>query len=201
MIPKRPFRAAFSPELMRKDGFQGGFTLLELLVVVSIIALLTTVSVAGFSNFSRTQRLAQAVKSLENALIDAKSRALSSVDGLNWGAHLELNSGAVEIFSTTSISYDAAGALPRLIGENTPVSDLTLQQGGFVNIIFSVADGSVSFAANDGTCLGGSADSVCAGVGSACLAIGVNLQGTSNKRYLKVNERNIFESDTLTPCP
>jgi len=188
MIPKHPFRAAF--------------TLLELLVVVSIIALLTTVSVAGFSNFSRTQRLAQAAKSLENALTDAKSRALSSVDGLNWGAHLELGSGTMELFSTASISYSAASqTLAREIGDNTPVSDLTLQQAGSVNVVFSVKDGSVSFAADDGTCLGGSADSVCSGAGSACLAVGINLQGTSNKRYLKVNERNIFESDALTPCP
>ena len=188
--------------MIPKPLFRPAFTLLELLVVVSIMVLLTTFSIAGFSNYSRTQRLAQAAHSLETILKDAQVRALSSVDGLNWGIHLELNSGTAEIFSTPSAAYDSAvQLLVREIGETTPISDLTLQQGGFLNIVFSVADGSVVFTADDGTCLGGSADSVCSGVGTGCAAMGVNLQGTSNKRYLKVNERNIFESDDLTPCP
>ncbi len=177
------------------------FTLIELLVVISIIALLTSFSAAAFNNYSRRQRLSQAQKDLDSILRDAQTRALSSVDGLHWGVHFESDSSSVYLFSTASNFDGATQSLERKLGEGVVVSDLTLESTGMVNVVFSVANGSVTFAANDGSCLGGSGDSVCSAEADRCLAIGVNLQGTTDKRYLKVNERNIFESSALTPCP
>lgn len=192
----------FISEFTRKHNPRRGFTLIELLVVVSIIALLVSISAAAFNNYSRTQRLAQSVKDLELAVTSAQNRALSSVDGLNWGVHLVRNQGSFEIFSSSSLSYDTATQkLPREFATGVVTSDLTVQSADRVNVIFSVLSGSVAFVSDDGTCLGGSTDSSCFELGKPCLAIGLNLQGSLNKRYLKVNERNIFESDALAPCP
>ncbi|GMR19402.1 MAG: hypothetical protein BMS9Abin34_539 [Patescibacteria group bacterium] len=180
---------------------RSGFTLIELLVVVSITALLTGFAVAAFSNFSRSQRLVQSSQDLKAALKDAQGRSLSSVDGLNWGVRLVLNQSDFEIFASPSLSYNAAAQkLSKQLASGVVVSDLTLQSSNLVSVVFSVISGSVAFTSDDGTCLGGSADSSCGG-GTSCLAIGVNLQGSLNKRYLKVNERNIFEDSALTPCP
>ena len=180
---------------------RSSFTLIELLVVISIIALLTSFSAAAFNNYSRRQQLSQAQKDLDSVLRDAQARALSSVNGLNWGVHLETGSAAVSLFSTPSNYESATQILDRDLRAEVRISDLTLQSNNRINVIFSVQDGSVTFTADDGSCLGGSADSACAASPNRCLAVGINLQGTSDKRYLKVNERNIFESTALTPCP
>jgi prepilin-type N-terminal cleavage/methylation domain-containing protein len=177
------------------------FTLIELLIVISIIAILTSFTAAAFNNYSRRQRLTEAVKQLDATLRDAQTRALSSVDGLNWGVHLEKDQGNLSIFSTPSDFENASQVLNRNLESGLTVSDLTISSADRVNIIFTVLNGAVVFTADDGTCLGGSADSACGADSDRCLALGINLQGSADKRYLKVNERNIFETDALTPCP
>ena len=175
------------------------FTLIELLVVISIIAILAGFTSAAFSNYTRRQRVVQATAELVSLIQDAQSRAYSSVDGLNWGVHLARGEGALSLFSTGSSFNNASEVLDRSFESGIVVSDLTL--ANTVNIIFSVLTGAVVFTADDGNCLGGSADSSCFASPSRCLAVEINLQGTTDKRYLKVNERNIFESSALTPCP
>jgi len=186
---------------------RNAFTLIELLVVISIIGILVGGGVAAFNSFARRQSLVQATKDLEAVLKDAQSRALSSVDGKNWGVHLNKNGEGVELFSTSDLSYNnASERLPRPISSGVSISSLNLQgplidsDPGTVNVVFSVLDGAVSFTDNNGTCRGGSQDSDCAVVQASCLGIELNLQGAATNRYLKINERNIFEDDNIT-CP
>ncbi|OGC61260.1 hypothetical protein A2890_02235 [candidate division WWE3 bacterium RIFCSPLOWO2_01_FULL_53_14] len=185
----------------RKLLTRKSFTLIELLVVISIIGILTTFTAAAFNSYSRRQRLEEAQKDLDSVIRDAQTRALSSVSGLHWGVNLNLGTGTILLFSTASTFDSSPESLIRNLDSGLIISDLTLVSNNRVNIIFSVANGSVTFTDNDGTCLGGSADSACSTDPDRCLAIGVNLQGSTDKRYLKVNERNIFESNALTPCP
>lgn len=56
---------------------QNGFTLIELMVVISIIALLAGGGVAAFSSFNKTQTLKAAANDLKNNLRLAQSKALS----------------------------------------------------------------------------------------------------------------------------
>lgn len=56
-----------------------GFTLIELVVAFSVIAFLSTVGIASFVNYSRSQALVVSAKDLVNALNLAKSRSLSQV--------------------------------------------------------------------------------------------------------------------------
>ncbi|MDP3955260.1 MAG: prepilin-type N-terminal cleavage/methylation domain-containing protein [bacterium] len=53
------------------------FTLIELLVVMSIIGILFSIGIAGYSNFNRKQILTQAVKTLKSDLRLAQSKASS----------------------------------------------------------------------------------------------------------------------------
>lgn len=52
-----------------------GFTLIELIVVFSVMAVLSTVGIASFSSYSRAQVLQQATNDLVNTLNTAKVRA------------------------------------------------------------------------------------------------------------------------------
>lgn len=56
-----------------------GFTLIELVVAFSVIAFLSTVGIASFVNYSRSQALVVSTKDLVNVLNLAKSRSLSQV--------------------------------------------------------------------------------------------------------------------------
>lgn len=56
-----------------------GFTLIELIVVFSVIAIISTIGVAAFVGYSRTQALNQASIDLSTYLSTAKSRASSQI--------------------------------------------------------------------------------------------------------------------------
>ncbi|RJP46339.1 MAG: type II secretion system protein, partial [Armatimonadetes bacterium] len=59
---------------------KSGFTLIELMVVVAILATLTVVLVPQFNNFKKTQDLADAASELQTVLRLAQSNAVSSVN-------------------------------------------------------------------------------------------------------------------------
>lgn len=56
-----------------------GFTMIELIVVFSIMAVLSTFGIASFVAYSRTQVLQQATNDLVNVLNTAKTRAASQI--------------------------------------------------------------------------------------------------------------------------
>lgn len=63
----------------KKNLSQKGFTLLELIVVFTVIAILSTVGLASFVGYSRTQTLQQSYNDLINNLNTAKSNSFSQV--------------------------------------------------------------------------------------------------------------------------
>lgn len=76
----------FSPSSLQRDTWNQrskksyfidsqGFTLLEMMVVVSIMALTAALSVAGFGDFNNRQRVKQAALTLKNNLRSAQTKA------------------------------------------------------------------------------------------------------------------------------
>lgn len=201
-------KRGFISELMRKQSSSSrrreGFTLIELLVVITIIGFAIGIAIPSFSSFMKTRRLVEARKELKSTLKDAQSRALSSIDGFNWGVHLERGSNSFELFGSPNLTYSSATKkIPHQLVSGVVISDLSSQSGDRVNAVFSVLRGAVYFCADGvcddkGNCLGGSEDSGCSA--PRCLSIEIALQGSSQKSYIIVNERNIYESDTNS-CP
>jgi prepilin-type N-terminal cleavage/methylation domain-containing protein len=60
-----------------------GFTLIELVVAFSIMAILSTVGVASFVNYSRSQTIQQAANNLSTALNTAKAAAVAQTVSLS----------------------------------------------------------------------------------------------------------------------
>lgn len=81
-----------------------GFTLIELSVVISILSILTTLGIASFVNYSRSQALQTAVSDLTTSLNLAKSRALSQVKPEQCSA--QSLDGYKIVVSSNSGSYD-----------------------------------------------------------------------------------------------
>jgi len=66
-----------------------GFTLVELLVVMSIISILTAVALPSYSLMRNYATLNGDTQELISNLRLAQSRAMSAQDGLSWGVRLE----------------------------------------------------------------------------------------------------------------
>src|SRR5476651_1396207 len=63
---------------MKKNSY--GFTIIELLIVISIMMVISVVSIASFSSYNTTQKLTTTTLSLKNMLQYAKSQSLSQVN-------------------------------------------------------------------------------------------------------------------------
>src|ERR1035437_215517 len=96
------------PHLTNKNGF----TLIELVVAFSIMAVLSTIGVVSFVSYSRTQTLQQAVNDLVTALGTAKSMSVSqattsSVKNISLKCSSGQSFGGYGITTTTATSPDS----------------------------------------------------------------------------------------------
>ncbi|HEX5539767.1 MAG TPA: GspH/FimT family protein [Methylophilaceae bacterium] len=111
---------------------QAGFTLIELMVSITIVAIIATIAVPSFTEFSASQRVKAAASNLFISILQARSEAikrdatvtLSPIDG-DWAkgwimqnpAFPDLNlarhdqSGRVTISGPASLSYRSSGRL------------------------------------------------------------------------------------------
>lgn len=64
---------------------RGGFTLIEMLIVLSIGVILGTIGILSLSNYRREQSLRLSAQSIVAFLKDAQSRSISQEEGLQWG--------------------------------------------------------------------------------------------------------------------
>ncbi|MFA6158686.1 MAG: prepilin-type N-terminal cleavage/methylation domain-containing protein [Candidatus Paceibacterota bacterium] len=83
-----------------------GFSLPELIVSVTVIALLAILSIEAFFSFSKTQALDASVSSIVLALRDARARTLAGVAGNQHGVKVESN--RYTVFRGSSFAADVA---------------------------------------------------------------------------------------------
>lgn len=110
---------------------KNGFTLLELIIVFSVIAILSTLGIASFVGYSRSQSLQSAASELASTLNLAKARASSQVKPTECEG--TLNGYKVMIddpYQTPSVKY----SLYVVCGESQLVKTTTLPDNG--KIIF-----------------------------------------------------------------
>ncbi len=88
--------------------FRQGFTLVELLVVFSVLVILSSVSIASFSSFNRTQSIQSAALDLSTMLQTAKARAASQYKPPSCGSS-SLSSYVVRVCKLTGSTCSSNG--------------------------------------------------------------------------------------------
>lgn len=115
-----------------------GFTVVELLVVITIAAMLAVVAIAGFRNFVHHERLETAAQDLYTALSEARSATLASEQGQQYGVRIEDD----RLIRFRGSSYNAADSANQITYFPGVTATTTLSGGP--TIIFARQTGEAS---------------------------------------------------------
>lgn len=121
-----------------------GFTLIELIVVFSVIVILSTVGIAAFVNYSHTQALNTAVLDSVSMLNVAKSRAMSQVKPGESCLTQSLDGYQVTISAPQEYSlYAICGGNTVLIERKNLPANISFRSGTQESFLFHILTGSV----------------------------------------------------------
>jgi len=87
-----------------------GFTLIEILVTLSLLVLLLLLAVPAFHRLSRTSKLEQGVQTVVSALQTARQHTLASADDSRWGAYFSTSSRRIIAFKGSDFASRATSA-------------------------------------------------------------------------------------------
>lgn len=76
---------------------EGAFTLVELLVVITLTVVLSLVVISGFKDYRRSQEYQIFVTNIKNGLNETRGKTVGSVGGVTYGVYVGTSS--VEFFS------------------------------------------------------------------------------------------------------
>lgn len=124
---------------------RNGFTLLEILIIVAIMAVLVGVTVATFVSFRNAQTLDRDTDAIVSALREARSQTLVSQNASVYGVHLA--SSTVTLFTGSSYSAGTASNVVTNLTSTNIISTLTLTGNG-TDIVFKRLTGETD---QDGT--------------------------------------------------
>lgn len=121
---------------MRRHSLQFGFTLVELLIVITILAIVFTFLLTGFRDFARFQEYTQAVSDVTFQLQQAQTNARSAINDTAHGVHIDADS--ITLFSGTT--YNTSDPNNEVITYDNVVFTTNLS-GGSDTIVFTELTG------------------------------------------------------------
>lgn len=116
------------------DSQQKGFTLIEILVVITILVTLSAISVTVFSKFSTSRVLVGSVQTVLSILDEARTLTLASKDGYQYGVHFE--TAKVVLFKGTIYSSSDPDNDVMVLHTAVEISNITLTGSGS-DVVFS----------------------------------------------------------------
>ena len=110
-----------------------GFTILEIIISLSIFLILAVIVVSSFSSFRNNQELTNAVQKTINLLNLARSKTLSSEGSSQYGVHFE--SSRIVLFKGASFSESSPDNNAEAFSSLIEISAINLN-GGDNNLVF-----------------------------------------------------------------
>lgn len=121
---------------------QKGFTLLELLFVIAILSVMTTVFVRPFSVFQKEQLLRKETDLVVSVLGEARAKTVASINNIQYGVHFTASS--ITLFHGAVFSSGAEGNETHFFDALIVMSDAALQGGGS-DVVFKKRTGETDF--------------------------------------------------------
>jgi len=116
-----------------------GFTILEILIALAILAMALTVTFFSFSRFNSSQALDKSADAVISILEEARSRTLSSVGASQYGVELE----EFEVVLFKGATYSLADPNNVITSLNTLVAIRNINlAGGGTSVVFKRLTGS-----------------------------------------------------------
>lgn len=125
----------FTPQLTENKK---GFTLMELLVVIAVMALIGSIIWGGLSSYRDVQALQSTTDVIVATLGEARSRAISSVEAIQYGVHFEEKS--IVLFEGNQYSPASASNTTTVLSNAISVSSSGLTSSS-TEIIFEKITG------------------------------------------------------------
>ena len=186
---------------MRYKENQIGFTLVELLIVVSLIVILTSFLIPSFSSYSESQNVIQAQEQIKSDLRSVQNNALASVGANNnythWVMFLNDNDTRYSYFRATGTHYNANCLNSTEERTYSPVLPRnTYIRNGPICVFFSFENGDITFNNSGNPSLGEVCDdsdptNCTITIGSAgdenCISIEFNSAGLIKARSTELN--------------
>ncbi|MEN9389803.1 MAG: hypothetical protein RLY61_887 [Candidatus Parcubacteria bacterium] len=159
-----------------QTAHRNGFTLVEIIIVVSIISLLTAGLIPSFSNYTKSQTLKQAQEQIVSDLANVQNRALAGEQGEGvtgtkyWGLRFVDGSATYQYFAHTSATCPSGGV--NIQRSETLKGEVEVDVTGSACVFFSTANGDAT---------GLSSVSVKESGSATCKKININSAGLISK--------------------
>ncbi|MBI5147912.1 MAG: prepilin-type N-terminal cleavage/methylation domain-containing protein [Parcubacteria group bacterium] len=118
-----------------------GFSLIELVVVMTIILVVGSFSVANYLNFRNRQRLDLTVREIGAVLRDAQGNAISQQFGDSWGVRFENPASEDDFYAMFVGASYVVASTTRRVSLPLPARFSDPAPGSAKNVIFSKATG------------------------------------------------------------
>ncbi len=135
---------------MNKLDINFGFSLIEIMITIAIVALFAAGSVIWLFGYQRQTELDSAVKNMVNTLRDAQARSMSGKDFKAWGVYFDAAGNKYALFRNEGGGYAAATVkeenyLPSFVKINMlcPIKGVCLNGGGS-EVIFNRSTGNTA---------------------------------------------------------
>ena len=122
-----------------------GFTALEVIIVISIVIVVSTLGMSAFSSFQKGTDLSAEADRVITLLVEARSKTLSAENALQHGVHFE--SDKIVSFSGATYSSGDSRNQEVFLSSIVEISTTTLNGGGS-DVVFKKLSGDTQ---NDGT--------------------------------------------------
>lgn len=114
-----------------------GFTVLEILIVITVFVVMAGIVTVSLSRYTRAQAVTGAATALVSELEDARSRTLASRGGVQYGVHLE--DGSITLFRGET--YDPNSAQNEVTSLDPRVTLTPSLASGGADIVFERLSG------------------------------------------------------------
>ncbi|MEK7178816.1 MAG: type II secretion system protein [Patescibacteria group bacterium] len=133
------------PVILRRGVFAGGFSFIEIIVVIAIFLLMSTVGFQSFSLFKQNADLDAAADMGVSLLSQARSKTVAAEGGSRYGIHFEQDS--LTLFTGASYVPGASGNEKFVLPTTIEMSAISVSGGGS-DVVFKKLTGETD---NDGT--------------------------------------------------